>query len=102
MKGYYLNLYDLLPCELLKIGKVNYKIKDYLGNIRYIKPEKFCKETESVCVVWMLYKGIEGSYRIERKLYLSKQRIANKYPHQALVWEDAYGILNIYQDPRLI
>ena len=89
-----LSLYELMPCTLLKRGKVNYKVQYTNGKTGYVKPERFAFEDESICVVWMLNKGVEGSYRIERELYPHRRRIAKQYPHQALVWEDSYGVEN--------
>ncbi len=102
MKGYALQVQSLFGCTLLKKGRVNYKIQFSNGDIKYIKPEKFTYEDEEICVVWMMNKGVEGSYRIERELYSSKRRLAKNYPFQALVWEDSYGIENQFNDHRLI
>lgn len=102
-KGYYLHLYNLVPCELISIGRVNYKVKSTISEtIRYINPDKFVGEDEVICVVWEMNRGVEGAYRIEKNLYPDRRRVAKLYPHQALVWETFYGIEDSHVDPRLI
>ena len=40
-------------------------------NYYRVKPEKVCAASEQVCIVWELWRGVNGrgGYRIERELY---------------------------------
>lgn len=96
-----LSVQTLWKCTLIKKGKVNYKVEFPDGRTVYVKPDKFVQEDESICVVWMTYRGVEGSYRIEKELYPHRRRIAKEYPRQALVWEDSLGVENSYVDYKL-
>lgn len=95
MEGYVLSDYALYKCILLKKGKVNYKVQyKNTGCITYVKPEKFAFPNENICVVYMPYRGIIGSYRIERSLYSEIHKPAKEWPYQWTAYEDSYGVIN--------
>lgn len=102
---YLLNGYDLMHGEVTSIGPKNVKIEaQYYGPGTYTTSKPFdrvAEPDESICIVWQRWKGVEGSYRIERELYPHRRRSAKNWPHQALVWEDHYGEESKFNDHRL-
>ena len=98
---YLLDGYDLMRGEVISIGPKNVKIEAQCigpGTYTTSKPfDRVAEPDESICVVWQRWKGIEGSYRIERELYPQYRRPAKNWPWQQHVWEDFYGELSGYQ-----
>lgn len=92
--------YDFIHnCKVLKVNKKTLKVKipPFCGCIEYTKNfsyDKVANEDEMICIVWEMYKGINGrgAYRIERNLYPNFQTLASKWPFQKWIWEKEYGI----------
>jgi len=69
---YYLTEYNWHLADVLKVNKVNIRLKDRVLNVeRDIKPDKIATLEEKVYVVWETWKGKNGrgGYRVERELY---------------------------------
>lgn len=69
---YYLTEYNWHLAHVVKVNKVNIRLKDRVLNVeRDIKPDKIATLEEKVCVVWECWKGKNGrgGYRVERELY---------------------------------
>ena len=67
---YFLSEYDWEFGELVSEGPVNYKIKTPRAELS-VKKAKCAFPKEEVCIVWEMWKGVNGrgGYRVERKLY---------------------------------
>jgi len=98
-KVYYLTEYNWHPAEIVKVGRVNYRIKDSYGNHELVvKPEKIAALDESVCVVWETWKGRNGrgAHRVEREMYPQHRLPANQVGRQdgnGRVTEESIGVL---------
>lgn len=82
---YYLSDYNWQRGEIVGGGKKNHKIRDGYGNEFYISKEKCAFEGESVCVVWEMWRGVNGrgGYRVERVLYPEHRVPAEKVYRQS-------------------
>jgi hypothetical protein len=65
--------------------------------------EKICLPEEIICVVWEIWRGVNGrgGYRIERNLYPAVRYPAKIYPFQRYVHEVKLGVVNDGSDKRL-
>ena len=84
------------------IGQKNVKLNFYSyggGNLnsKFVSFDKVAEPDEIIGVVWQKWKGVEGSYRIERELYPEYMRPAKNWSSQSLIWENKYKELSEYQ-----
>lgn len=96
---YFLSNYNLIKGTVLSVGKTRLKIAVPPGGglIAYetrVAFEKCAHATESVAVIWEMWKGVNGrgGYRLERSLYPHRRCFANAWPFQGYVWEKSFGV----------
>ena len=98
---YYLTEYNWHLADVIKINKVNVRLKDRVYNVeRSVKPDKIATLEESVCIVWETWKGKNGrgAHRVERTLYPECRVPAYEVARQGFlvgngrVGEKQYGI----------
>jgi len=99
---YFLYGYDLMKGVVDSIGQKNVKLNFYSYggrnlNTKFVPFDKVAEPDEEIGVVWQQWKGIEGSYRIERELYPEYRRPAKNWPFQAQISEEHYGELTEHQ-----
>jgi hypothetical protein len=93
-------LAEFIGNKNIKIAKTRWDDSIYYKRVPI---EKVVLSDEMICIVWERWKGKNGrgGYRIEKKLYKNRQKLAKEWPYQALVWEDFFGKESNYIDPRL-
>lgn len=66
------------------------------AHTKCVNPIKIVKSTDSIAVVWEMWKGKNGrgAYRLEYELYPEYQRFASKWPSQAHLNETVFGVLD--------
>ena len=97
---YFLDYQFIMKGYVVSIGSKNIKISlsnriGVANDIIYKPFDKVSLPDEMICVVWQQWKGIEGTYRIERKLYSSYQMPAKDWassPRFIGVSESRFGV----------
>jgi hypothetical protein len=72
--------------ELVKENSKTYRIScHHHGYERVVPKEKCAFPDESVCIVWEIWKGVNGrgGYRVERELYPNRRVKARKISRQS-------------------
>lgn len=75
---------------------------DYPAGYRTrVKREKVAAPTESIAVIWEMWKGCNGrgGYRLERELYEDERMSADQWPWCEYIWEQEHGVLHDRKPP---
>lgn len=101
---YFLSDYIWAKGILVSEGKKNFRIDIpssgfYRAQTKYVAKEKCAHPTESICVIWELWRGKNGrgGYRVEKELYPEDRISADRVNYQHVgglgrIDEIEYGI----------